>query len=299
MLRPMAMMVLIVSAAAQAGPWFDGDPEYADDASRTLAQEVLEAHGGMQPMADAESLKFSFFTMVTGGQIPFYSIEAVDLETGNAYMDWPFWDATIAWHDGELWSHQWPMPMPAGFFIRLTASFITLPWQIHADNANVGPASKGQLPEDDTVYDVLRVTFDDRSPSIPGTFYEIYIDPESRLMKGVRFDINHPGMVANPSQPIGPNVHVFGEYRQFDGLVIPAFYKSYGRGSANGGTSNAYHFAWGVSFDQPFDDTRLVAPEGAKLDELSMEWWQSSDRQALNDDGTSQHMPTFAQGEVK
>jgi hypothetical protein len=299
MLRLLPIMALIVSAMAQAGPWFDGEPEYSDEASRSLAEQVLEAHGGMQPMGDADSLKFSFFTKVIGGQVPFYSIEAVDLATGNAYMEWPFWNSTIAWKDGELWSHQWPMPMPAGFFIRLTASFITLPWQIHADNANVGPASTGQLPEDDTVYDVLRITFDDRSPSIPGTFYEIFIDPDSHLMKGVRFDINHPGMVANPSQPIGPNVHVFGEYRQFDGLVIPTFYKSYGRGSANGGTSNAYHFAWDVSLDQPFDAERLNAPEGATFDEVSMQWWQSSAQQARTDSIAIQIAPDIAPGEVR
>jgi len=297
MLRLLPILALIASASTQANPWFDGNPEYADDASEKLAQQVLEAHGGMQSMADAESLKFSFFTKVIGGQMPFYSIEAVDLATGNAYMDWPLWNATIAWKDGELWSYQWPMPMPAGFFIRLTASFITLPWQIHADTANIGPVSTGRLPEDDTVYDVLRVTFDDRSPSIPGTFYEIFIDPESRLMKGIRFDINHPGMVANPGQAIGPNFHVFGEYRKFDGLVIPTFYMSYGRGSANGGTSNAYHFAWDLSLNQPFDSGRLDAPEGATLDQVSMQWWQLPDQYAQTD--AMQSAPEYVQGDVK
>jgi len=207
--------------------------------------------------------------------MPFYSFEATDLETGSAYIEWPFWNARVAWTNGELWSHQWPMPMPAGFFIRLTTSFITLPWQIHADAANVGPVSTGKLPEDDALYDILRVTFDQRNPSIPGTFYDIYIDPESRLMRGIRFDINHPGMVANPGQPLGPNFHVFGEYRRFGELLLPTFYKSYGTGSTNGGSSNAYHFAWNVRLDQPFDPSRLVAPDGAEHDAISMEWWQT------------------------
>ncbi len=299
MLRLLTILVLIASASAQASAWFDGSPEYADNASKVLAQQLLKAHGGMQAMADAESLKFSFFTKVIGGQMPFYSIEAVDLATGDAYMDWPFWNATIAWNDGKLWSHQWPMPMPAGFFIRLTLSFITLPWQIHADTANVGPVSTGRLPQDDTIYDVLRVTYDDRSPSIPGTFYDLYIDPESSLMRGVSFDIDHPGMVANPSQPLGPNFHVFGEYRKFDGLAIPTFYKSYGTGSASGGTSNAYHFAWDLSLDQPFDAARLDAPEGATLDDVSMQWWQTTANRAMNSAVAIQFMSDDVQGEVK
>jgi hypothetical protein len=157
-----------------------------------------------------------------------------------------------------------------------------LPWQIHADGANIGPVRQATLPEDDKLYDVLRITFDQRSPSMPGTFYDMFIDPESGLMKGVRFDINHPGMVANPSQPLGPNFHVFGEYRKFDGLVLPTFYKSYGAGSANGGGSNAYHFAWDVRLDQPFDTSRLVAPADAVQDAVSMKWWQSNKQQSQN-----------------
>jgi len=280
MLRAL-LLLLLASGAAHAGPWFDGSPDYADEASRQLAAGLLAAHGGMQPMSEAESLQFNFFTKMIGGPMPFYSYEAVDLENGNAYIEWPFWESRVAWKDGELWSHQWPMPMPAGFFIRLTTSFMTLPWQIHANSANVGPVRTGLLPEDETVYDILRVTFDDRSPSIPGTFYDIYVDPETSLMKGIRFDINHPGMVANPSQPLGPNFHVFAEYRQFDGLILPTSYMSYGTGSANGGASNAYHFAWNVRLDEPFDESKLNAPDGAVIDAVSMDWWRSNKREPM------------------
>ena len=273
------ILAFLLSGTAQATPWFDGSPEFADNASRQLAAEMLAAHGGMQPMAEAKSLQFNFFTKLIGGPMPFYSFEAVDLDSGNAYIEWPFWESRVAWKDGELWSHQWPMPMPAGFFVRLTTSFITLPWQINADSANVGPVRTGLLPEDETVYDILRVTFDERSPTIPGTFYDVYIDPETRLMKGIRFDINHPGMVANPSQPLGPNFHVFAEYRQFDGLILPTSYMSYGTGSANGGASNAYHFAWNVRLDEPFDSTKLTAPDGAVEDAVSMEWWETQEYQ--------------------
>lgn len=268
------VLLLIVPLTAQSGPWFDGRPEYLDAESRTLAETVLAAHGGMPAMKVAQSLKFHFFTKVVGAPSPFYSVEAVDLASGDAYIDWPFWDATIAWDSRQLWSHRWPMPMPAGFFIRLTTSFITLPWQIQANGANVGPVSSGKLPNDDKLYKVLRITFDRRSPSIPGTFYEMYVDPQTKLMRGIRFDINHPGMVANPKQPLGPNVHVFGDYKKIDGMLIPMFYKSFGKGSAQGGSSNAYHFLWDVNFDQPFDTKRLLPPEGATVDSVSADWWE-------------------------
>jgi hypothetical protein len=272
MLRAL-ILAFLASGVAQAAPWFDGTPEYADDASRQLAAQLLEAHGGMQPMQDAKSLQFNFFTKASGGPNPFFSFEAVDLATGNAYLEWPDWNASVALNEGELWSHQWPMPMPAGFFIRLTTSFITMPWQVQADSANVGPVSQGKLPNDDAIYDVLRITFDDRSPSIPGTFYDLYIDADTHVMKGIRFDINHPGMVANPNQPLGPNFHVFFEHRQFDGLILPTSYVTYGGGNTDVG--GAYHFAWNVRLDEPFNEAKLKAPEGAVKDEVSMGWWQS------------------------
>jgi hypothetical protein len=211
------------------------------------------------------------------GPMPFYSSESLNLESGSAYIDWLLFDSRMAWDRERLWSSNWPLPMPPGFFIRLTASFLTLPWQIQADSAQVGPVTQGEIPEgDDVIYDVLRVTFDERSPTIPGTFYDVYIDAETGLMKALRFDINHPGMVANPSQPVGPNFHVFDEYRRLNGLVLPTFYKSYGRGSARGGKSNAYHFVWDIRMDQPFDESKLEPPEGAQLDQLSMDWWNGS-----------------------
>ena len=77
-----------------------------------------------------------------------------------------------------------------------------------------------------------------------------------------------------------PNFHVFVEYRRFDGLVLPTSYMSYGTGSANGGASNAYHFAWNVRLDEPFDKTKLNAPDGAVMDAVSMEWWQTSEHQS-------------------
>ncbi len=38
MLRLIAALVVFASASAQATPWFDGTPDYADSASQALAQ---------------------------------------------------------------------------------------------------------------------------------------------------------------------------------------------------------------------------------------------------------------------
>ncbi len=274
MLKQFTPLVLLISLSVSATPWFNGSPEFTDNASQKLANEIITAHGGMDTMVAAPSLQFNFFTKSIGNPAPFYSNESINLKNGSAYIEWPFFDASMAWDQETAWSHHWPVPLPAGFFVRLTGSFLTLPWLMFADNANIGPVSTGRLPDDDTEYEVLRITFDNRSPSIPGTFYELFVEPEHRVMKAIRFDINHPGMAANPNQVLGPNVHIFGEYSNVDGLIFPTFYKTYGRGGGSG-PNNAYHFVWNIRLDQSFDNDRLIAPEGSIIDELSMQWWSS------------------------
>ena len=174
MLRISIVFFLLAAQSAGANPFFYGEPDYHDEASKALAVELLNAHGGMQPFSTADSVKFSFFTKMLGNPNPFYSHETLDLESGHATIDWPFWNARIAWDGETVWTTNWPMPLPAGFFVRLTSSFLTLPWQIHNAHADIGPVTTGQLPNDNTQYDVLRVTFDHRHPGIPGTFYEIF-----------------------------------------------------------------------------------------------------------------------------
>lgn len=277
MLRAALTLLLLATLEAQAGPWFEGEPDFADAASRALAGDLLAAHGGMEALQAAKSIEFNFFTKMIGNPTPFYSFETLDLETGNAYVDWPFWEATIAWNGEEAWTRKWPMPLPGGFFVRLTSSFLLLPWQIHTDQARIGPVSRDFLPEDDTEYEVLRVTYASQNPGIPGTFYEIFVHPETRHMSGLKFDISHPGMVANPNQPLGPNYHVFGDYREFNGLVVPTFYKSYGQGG-QAGKSNAYHFVWNLRTDQVFDAARLDRPADGEIDAVSTRWWTSENQ---------------------
>ena len=90
MLRLILWLLLLAPAAALSAPWFQGEPEYLDDTSRELAAGLLDAHGGMAAMTAAKSVQFSFFTKMIGNPTPFYSFEALDLSTGDAYVDWPF-----------------------------------------------------------------------------------------------------------------------------------------------------------------------------------------------------------------
>ena len=260
--------------ALQAKPLFDSAPTFADEESRQIAMQLLKAHGGMLPWQTAKSLQFQFFTKMINNPKPFYSKEYLDLNTGAALIDWQFFNSQVAWDTKQVWASNWKLPLSPGFFVRLTSSFITLPWQIHQQDMRVGPAGIGHLPEDVTPYTTLKVTMASPNPSMPGTFYEIFIDRKSGLMRGVRFDINHPGMVQNPDQPLGPNIHVFDEFRRMDGLVLPTFYHTFGQGNGSGTNTRAYHFVWDITLRKPFPDLTKIRPSHAEVDTISTKWWQ-------------------------
>lgn len=272
--------VFVVSIARAEERYFSGAPQYENAAAQRIVERMIAAHGGLEPWEGIDTMSFRFVTKVVGApspQPPFYSIETSNLNTGQVIIDWPWFNAETVWNGEEAWSRNWPIPpLPTGFFTKLTSSFITLPWLTQTDGVKIGAPTKDRLPEkaqDDKDYDVVRMTFDNPNPSIPGEYYDVFIDPDTHLMRAVRFNITHPAMVRIAGQPVGPNVHVFSEYHDVNGLKIPAYYYTYGGGAAAGPTVDALHIVFGLQMNAPFDEGRLAAPEDARLDEETASWW--------------------------
>jgi hypothetical protein len=184
-------------------------------------------------------------------------------------------DATI-WADGEqAWSQGWPLGFSPGFFPYLTASFVTLPFLLDGPGTRLGEVEIRQLPEDDTAYLTFRVTLEKPGGRAPGTYYRLYIHPETYAYKAIEFDISHPGLVANPNQPLGPNVHVFEQYTQIRGVRIPSYYKTYGHNRRTGQKSDADHWLFSVSADRPFSEAWGAGPQG-EPDTVTAEFWKRS-----------------------
>lgn len=221
--------------------------KYADPQTRVIVEEMIAAHRGIQAWDNIESFSYMFFTKNWGNAEPWLSRETVDPRSGRAYLDWPVLDASIVWDGSTVWAVGWPVPLSPGFFSRLTYSFITLPWQTQQPGVRLEAIGTGRIPNDETDFVTVRMTFDHQTPSSPGNYYQLYIDPDSHLLRAVEFNITHPGLAANPEQPLGPNLHVFEEHREFDGLTLPVFYVSYGFNQRNASTSNAVHYVFDLS----------------------------------------------------
>jgi len=250
-------------------------PIYDSDETRLLIEKLVTAHGGLDAWQKAGSFSFQFMTHVTGNNQVFYSQEKVNLKADNAYIYWPLWDAKLSWNGNLILTENWPMKgMAPGFFTKLTASFISLPWLSQTTSAKLSKQLDKQLPDDETYYSVVRLEYGQQRPEIPGTYLDIYINKNTMMMRGIGFNINHPAMVANKNQAIGPNFHIIKEYQFVNGLQIPAYYVSYGTRPEGSLTSNAVHMVFDVRFGQSFDTTMLNLSGTAKIDQQTKDWWQ-------------------------
>lgn len=247
-----------------------------DLSSAEVLERTVEAHGGRNAWENLPGLSYWFFTRNTGAPEPWLSVESIDHATGRSVIEWPVFEARI-WSDGEsAWSRGWPMGFSPGFFPYLTSSFVTLPFLLDGPGVHLGDVEVRELPEDDTRYLAFRVTFERPGGRSPGTYYRMYVHPETFEYKAIEFDISHPGLVSNPNQPLGPNIHVFEEYKTIAGVRIPSYYTTFGQNRRNNTMSAADHWLFAVSTDRPFSEAWGAGPEGERLDSVTTEFWKRS-----------------------
>ncbi len=272
-----ACVALAGGAMSAADPMFAGTPTYESDAARELVEQMIEAHGGLDAWDGVETLQFKFFTKVIfkdAGPPPFYSVETTRLSDGATVIDWPLLDARTVWNGETVWSENWNVgPLPAGFFTHLTTSFLTLPWLTQSDGATISDVVHKSWLSSDVAYPTVRLTFDRRGPMIPGEYYDLFIDPDTKRLKAIGFDITHPGMVRIAGQSIGPNYHIFEEYSQVGEAVLGSYYETLGTPAGDGPITRAIHNAFQFRVNAPLDEADLTPGENARVDDESATWW--------------------------
>ncbi len=240
-----------------------------------MIEAMVEAHGGMEAWRRVESFRFRMLSKVSGQANAWLSTETVEPSTGRSVLDWPVLEASIVWDGEEVWSVNWPPAPPPGFFPRLSYSFVSLPFLTQDDGVSLGPVERGHVPADTTEYLTVRMTYPNQNASIPGDYYRLFIDPATHMIKAVEFNITHPGMVANPTQALGPILHVFEEYTLVGSLTLPTYYVTFGFNPRNKNISNALHIVFDISVDGRFDEARMRRPANAVTDVQTLTFWES------------------------
>ncbi|MEE9268936.1 MAG: hypothetical protein V3V49_01610 [Candidatus Krumholzibacteria bacterium] len=259
----------LLLAALNLAPASAGPP--SSKAAKKLILETADAHGGLAKWRSAPTISFTH-TMVSPAEPddPWVSIETIDQKTRREYQDWPLDKSSISWDGHEAWSVDWKRGNPPKFMVNQAYYVLNLPWIASGPDVHLDDPTTGTIPGSDKEYTAIRVTFAPTTVKSPDDYFVLYIDPDTRLMKAIEYNVTYGAMLDAMGLPaemksMGPLFHVFDAFRDVEGLKMPASYRTF----SPAGDMYGEHEVSDWSLRKTFDESRMTMPEGAVRDTSS------------------------------
>ena len=175
-------------------------------------------------------------------------------------------DATMAWDGEKAWVHPDTSNVNPRFWAPLAYYFQSIPFVL-AD-----PGLRYTVLEDDsldgTAHQMVRVGFDDGVGDSPGDTYTLYVHPESGRVGAIRYSVTYGRGRPEPGEPVSETLMYFLDYETVDGLTVPTRFESYAFDGTTKGDLRGTASASDISFRAPFDEARLVMPDGGRVQGL-------------------------------
>lgn len=234
---------------------------------------MLEAHGGYERWANAPTVSFDnvFFNPSTPPDAnPWWvSHQVIDQATRRVYQFWPHSGGEMAYDGERVWARNWTIGNYPTFETYFFYFFVNLPWITQDENVRLGEVGTGRLPGIDEDLYTVRMEF--TSSSGPGKSdkdaFELFIDPESGLLRGYRYWVGWGPMLDGLGVPegklFGPMVRVHKSFQEFDGVLIPTRFQTM---SADGANIYGQHLILNYSLSAAFDESKLTMPSDALVD---------------------------------
>ncbi len=257
-----AFALLTLAAAVAALPSVASAAQRSPDAEWVI-DRMIEAHGGMAAWASAPTVSFVDEFRPGEAESGMPSRVTVHQRSRRAYIDFPGTDMRMSWDGEKAWSENWALPYPPRFLALLNYYFLNLPWLTKDPGLNLPKPETDPIFDDPTEYITVRITFDPGVGDTPDDYYKIYVDPETYLMKATEYVVTYRALLPEGVESTPPHLLVFDEYDTVDGLVVPTHYTIYELDGAVYATCPVSEW----SFSRPFDESRMVMPAGAVLDE--------------------------------
>ncbi len=247
-------------------------PSYASPQTQEIITKMIDAHGGMQPWLAAPSISFDCHLKLHVGNdnwLEYWEQVTVERQSRRAYAKLPNPDGSagqIAFDGQEAWSAgdlRGLARAPARFSAWRNFYLFNLPWLTQDPGVILGKPTHGQIPHDDKSYIKIEMTFEAEVGDTPGDVYALYIDPQSYRLKGYEYVMTYASMMQNGANSSPASVLIWDGDQSVSGMIVPTRYNVYWSEShdlvVTGEVSN-----W--AFDKAFDESRLIAPEGATAD---------------------------------
>ena len=271
----LAMTAMTVRTVAPEFSAAQKGPTYASPEAKMVIERMIEAHGGLDRWRSAPTLSYDHQMVDPNNpDDPWLSKEVVEQGRRRLYQEWPLDEGLLA-YDGEIvWTKDWGRGNPPGMMAFVSYFFVNLPFITQDDGVMLAnperktfpEAAKG-TPDADKSYHVVRMHYDpETTGASPHEYFELYIDPDSYLLKGVNYTVTYRPLmdlfgVPKSVKSMGPLFKVYASYADVDGLKLTSRYDTYRQGQVYG-----IHTVENYSLRRPFDESRLRMPDGAVVD---------------------------------
>lgn len=221
--------------------------EYNSTEVKEVIEKMLKAHGGLDNWKKTPS--FSYDLAMYMPSIPLqegwneydqWRLDKFqfDVNTGKGIVEIPWQNAQIGFDGREIWNKgyiQEKMRLSAGFRLYYHFGLINQPFLTQLPGVKIGELKKGTIPNDDTEYLSVRLTYAPGNGNTHNGFYQLFIDPVTYLLKAVLGNVRVPLLPGNVLVALlGDNYELnsgrFEIYRVFkgrqtvDGITIPSQY---------------------------------------------------------------------------
>ncbi len=238
-------------------------PAAAALTAEQIVDRMIAAHGGMERWLATPTV--SFEDEFRPGTATEGSPSRVMVEQGRrrAYLDFPGTEMRLSWDGEKAWSENWQFPYPPRFLALLNYYFANLPWLVEDPGVVLGDPGSGKLFDDPTEYLTIRVTYEPGVGDTPDDYYVLYVHPESFELRANEYVVTYRALLPEGVASTDPHILIYDEWTEVDGLKVPAHYTIY---ELDGTVYGSCAFRdW--SFSRPFDESRMVMPPGAVVDD--------------------------------
>ncbi len=292
-------LVMLLAAACGAptgdGPGAPGNADHADTEAAThqaaiadgaqaarerlsaseggrLVLRAIEAHGGLEAWYAAKTSSYTWEYANVGADLQFKTYLVADNRTRLVYHDFvsvgPYGapdevTGRMAWDGRHAWI--WPASIEKinpRFWATTGYYFEQIPFVL----ADPG-ITYTLLPQEELggrLHDMVRVGFEAGVGDAPDDTYTLYVDPESGLIRAIRYTVTF-GRNVDPENPPSETLFTYEDLVTVDGLTVATHFQGYGFVDGARGAFKNEAWADSISFSRAFDPDQLAMPDGARV----------------------------------
>jgi len=290
--RRFFLPVLILFFAAACGPSPSGENPGLPDSRESVAQaaaeaaqarleaseggrlvlRAIEAHGGLAAWYGAATSSYTWEYANVGADLQFKTYMVADNRTRQVYHDFISVGAygapeeitgQMAWDGEKAWIRPASIEKVNPRFWATTGYYFE---QIPFVLADPGLTYE-LLPQeefDGRLHDMVRVGFESGVGDAPDDTYALYVDPESGVVRAIRYTVTF-GRDVDPENPPSETLFTYEDLVTVDDLTVATHFRGFQFLDGARGAFKNEAWADSISFSRPFDASRLVMPEGARV----------------------------------